>query len=67
MTASPKPPTGSAGHLNIVRRSDDGRGFTVLPRRWVVERTFAWLMHTGPTRPRLRTPLPPARRSSCGR
>ena len=21
------------------------RGFTVLPRRWVVERTFAWLSH----------------------
>ncbi|MEV7675914.1 IS5 family transposase [Streptomyces sp. NPDC088752] len=30
--------------LDIVRRSDDSRGFTVLPRRWVVERTFAWLM-----------------------
>ena len=29
--------------LEIVRRSDDARGFTVLPRRWVVERTFAWL------------------------
>ncbi|WP_225859228.1 transposase [Streptomyces albicerus] len=21
-------------------------GFAVLPRRWVVERTFAWLMHS---------------------
>ena len=29
--------------LEIVRRSDTVRGFTVLPRRWVVERTFAWL------------------------
>ena len=29
--------------LEIVRRSDTARGFTVLPRRWVVERTFAWL------------------------
>ncbi|MFF9504926.1 transposase [Streptomyces sp. NPDC014656] len=27
--------------LDIVRRSDDSRGFTVLPRRWVVERTLA--------------------------
>ena len=27
----------------IVRRSDDVKGFAVLPRRWVVERTFAWL------------------------
>ncbi|MFF9457319.1 transposase [Streptomyces flaveolus] len=32
--------------LDIVRRSDDSRGFTVLPRRWVVERTFAWLMRS---------------------
>lgn len=28
--------------LEIVRRSDDVKGFQVLPRRWVVERTFAW-------------------------
>lgn len=27
----------------IVKRSDRTRGFVVLPRRWVVERTFAWL------------------------
>lgn len=24
-------------------RSDDMKGFVVLPKRWVVERTFAWL------------------------
>ncbi len=29
--------------LEIVKRPDDARGFVVLPRRWVVERTFAWL------------------------
>ncbi len=29
--------------LEIVKRSDDVQGFQVLPRRWVVERTLAWL------------------------
>jgi transposase len=29
--------------VTIVKRTDDIRGFVVLPRRWVVERTFAWL------------------------
>ena len=29
--------------LEIVRRSDDKKGFVVLPRRRVVERTFGWL------------------------
>ncbi len=29
--------------LAIVKRSDAARGLQVLPRRWVVERTFAWL------------------------
>jgi len=29
--------------IEIVRRSDKAEGFQVLPRRWVVERTFAWL------------------------
>ncbi len=28
--------------LEIVKRSDDVKGFQVLPRRWVVERTFGW-------------------------
>jgi putative transposase len=29
--------------LEIVKRSDAIKGFYVLPRRWVVERTFGWL------------------------
>jgi transposase len=29
--------------LQIIKRSDHAKGFAVLPRRWVVERTFAWL------------------------
>lgn len=29
--------------LEIVERSDEMVGFQVLPRRWVVERTFGWL------------------------
>lgn len=27
----------------IIKRSDHAKGFVVLPRRWVVERTIAWL------------------------
>jgi putative transposase len=29
-------------NLAIVKRSDDTKGFEILPRRWVVERTFGW-------------------------
>ena len=29
--------------IQIVKRSDKAKGFEVIPRRWVVERTFAWL------------------------
>ena len=29
--------------IEIVKRSDVAKGFVLLPRRWVVERTFAWL------------------------
>jgi transposase len=29
--------------LHIVRKPADQRGFAVIPRRWAVERTFAWL------------------------
>ena len=27
----------------IVKRSDQVKGFAVLPKRWIVERTIAWL------------------------
>jgi transposase len=44
----PKFANGSAAFLpeltiEIVKRSDTAKGFKILPRRWVVERTFAWL------------------------
>ncbi len=29
--------------LEIVKRSDDVVGFVVLPKRWIVERTFGWI------------------------
>ncbi len=29
--------------VEIIKRSDHAKSFEVLPRRWVVERTFAWL------------------------
>jgi transposase len=30
-------------NVEIVKRSDRAKGFVALPKRWVVERTFAWL------------------------
>ncbi|MCA1698475.1 MAG: IS5 family transposase [Actinobacteria bacterium] len=30
--------------VEVVKKPPDQRGFAVLPRRWVVERTFSWLM-----------------------
>ena len=29
--------------IQIIKRTDNVKGFQLLPRRWVVERTFAWL------------------------
>jgi putative transposase len=29
--------------LEIIKRSDQAKGFVLLPKRWVVERTFGWL------------------------
>ncbi|MBP2037311.1 transposase [Streptomyces avidinii] len=42
-TSSSTPPPGIDMH--IVRRDPTTRGFTVLPRRWTVERTLGWLMN----------------------
>ena len=30
-------------NIEIVKRSDAAKGFVVLPKRWVVERTIGWL------------------------
>ncbi len=31
--------------VEVVKRSDDLKGFVLLPKRWVVARTFGWLRH----------------------
>ena len=31
--------------VEIIKRSDVAVGFVVLPRRWIVKPTFAWLNH----------------------
>lgn len=41
--AGPIAQAGSPRPLEIVKRSDMAHGFKVLPKRWIVERTFAWL------------------------
>ena len=30
-------------NIEIVKRSDAAKGFAVLPKRWIVEQTIAWL------------------------
>ena len=30
-------------NVELVKRSDPARCFVVLPKRWIIERTFAWL------------------------
>jgi putative transposase len=30
--------------VEVIKRSESHSGFQVLPRRWVVERTFSWLV-----------------------
>lgn len=36
--------------LTIVKRPDDYSGFRVLPKRWIVERTFSWFNYAGTPR-----------------
>ena len=31
-------------HLVVVERNGEARGFKILPKRWIVERTFSWLI-----------------------
>jgi putative transposase len=33
--------------LEVVKRNDDVKGFKLLPKRWVVERTFSWWSNYG--------------------
>jgi transposase len=49
--------------IEIVKRSDTAPGFVVLPRRWVVERTLAWLNRN--RRLAKMKCLLPVRRSNC--
>ena len=32
--------------LEIVKRSDDIKGFKVVPKRWIIKRTFGWLIQS---------------------
>ena len=44
-TPAPRPPTRRPAHgidLEVVKLPEAKRGFVLLPRRWVVERSFAW-------------------------
>jgi transposase len=34
-------------HHEVVSRTPGQKGFAVLPRRWVIERSFGWLTHWG--------------------
>jgi hypothetical protein len=43
----PKKKKGEVGRLGcsweVIKRSDKIKGFIIIPKRWIVERTFAWL------------------------
>jgi len=50
----------------IIKRSDKLKGFVVLPRRWVVERTIGWLTRSTQKCSRSKRPLQPiGRRNSA--
>jgi transposase len=53
--------------LAIVKRSDDMRGFVVLPKRWIVERFFAHLMRAAASCATSSAPPAVRRRWSTGR
>ena len=42
-TLSPPPSWRAIRFDRLVTRSDQTKGFVVLPKRWIVERTLAWL------------------------
>ena len=44
--------------VEIVKRSDIAKGFAVLPKRWIVERTIAWARPLPPLGQRLGVPQP---------
>lgn len=29
--------------VEIIKRRDEAQGFEILPKRWVIERTFGWM------------------------
>jgi transposase len=41
--------------IEVVKRIEGETSFHLLPRRWVVERSFGWLTPVSSPRPRLRT------------
>ena len=43
MTTCHGHPAAGVWVLQIIKRTDKAKGFVLLPRRWVVERTFGWL------------------------
>jgi Transposase DDE domain len=49
----------------IVKRSDQPKGFVVLPKRWIVERTLAWLNRCADS-PRIGRTSIATRWRSCG-
>lgn len=51
--------------LEVVKRPESARGFVLLPRRWVVERSFGWMARGSAPRTRLRASGHDACRHAC--